>query len=756
MRLLFAIFAAIAVIAHAPAANAEPRLALVVGISRYGANSLNNALNDAKIMADALRAVGFKSADLDEKILLDNPSQLETKRAINRLASRAETLGPDTTIVVYLAGHGMKVLDKDYLIPPDSPLLDAPANARDFNDEAVDVEKLLAILGEVPVGRVIFIVDACRTRPAPKDERAAPSARDAGLAAIMNIPTGPDTLIFFAAEPGQAALDGVGRTNGYFAPALVDAIQKPGMQLSELIIDVRERTWNDSKHRQRPFQQGGSFHYVFVEAPPAAPKRDASSSLADDATWSVAKSRNNDQSYAMYLDLYSAGRHAGEARTAIAALAKRPTAPVNAALGNGSALQALQSISKAEWESAERQVIATKVMTSAKLPDLQALAGDGNSKAQFVLATLYEYGAGGVSQNVATATGLYEQAAQANMPAAQYVLGDRYYYGVYGAAKDPAKARDLYLKAAAGGHVVAASRLADIYLGYSSLPKDDSLARKYVVIAAERGEPWAQCRLGVIYQQGSLGYAKDPLKARAWAEKSANQNVYCGQVNLASMYMSGTNGLKVDDAKGFQLYKAAAQSGAPVPLAGLAWCYEFARGTEKNLPEAARLYEKAATQGFGSAQERLGYFYRDGMGVVKDPKTSVRWFETAAAQGLPDAKHELGLAYLYGLGTEKDESRAATLFLEAAAQGHVGAQAAAGVMYENGYGVPKDEVKALSFYEMAARHNNADSQLRLAYMYLQGRAGLPVEPAKGRGLMKQSAAQGYQPAMDWLAAHPDT
>ncbi len=83
-------------------------------------------------------------------------------------------------------------------------------------------------------------------------------------------------------------------------------------------------------------------------------------------------------------------------------------------------------------------------------------------------------------------------------------------------------------------------------------------------------------------------------------------------------------------------------------------------------------------------------------------------------------------------------------------------QSAAGVVYENGNGVAKDEQKAVAYYKLAVKRGNADGQLRLAHMYLEGRGGLPLDPKEGRRLMDLSASQGYQPAKDWIAAHPNS
>ena len=74
---------------------AEPRVALVIGNSEYGAaiGKLKNPANDAKLMAETLRGLGF-SVDL----VLD-ADQKAMKRAVKSFGARLREAGNEATSI---------------------------------------------------------------------------------------------------------------------------------------------------------------------------------------------------------------------------------------------------------------------------------------------------------------------------------------------------------------------------------------------------------------------------------------------------------------------------------------------------------------------------------------------------------------------------------------------------------------------------------------------------------------------------------
>src|SRR5262249_48078083 len=96
----------------APAANAEKRVALVIGNSAYqNAAELKNSRNDASDMAKALRRLGF---DLLDGLDLDKRSMERTIREFGIKLSGADLA------FFYYAGHGVAIGGQNYLVPTDA------------------------------------------------------------------------------------------------------------------------------------------------------------------------------------------------------------------------------------------------------------------------------------------------------------------------------------------------------------------------------------------------------------------------------------------------------------------------------------------------------------------------------------------------------------------------------------------------------------------------------------------------------------
>ena len=107
------LFALIAVIGFAAPAQAEPRIALVIGNSGYGGElpKLANPANDAELMAATLKKLGFqvntvRNADLDQM-----------KRAIQDFGTSLTDAGPTAVGLFYYAGHGVQLAGENYLLP---------------------------------------------------------------------------------------------------------------------------------------------------------------------------------------------------------------------------------------------------------------------------------------------------------------------------------------------------------------------------------------------------------------------------------------------------------------------------------------------------------------------------------------------------------------------------------------------------------------------------------------------------------------
>ena len=119
MRRLCLVLLAGAALAAAPAAAAdrmrgaaitEDRIALVIGNAAYRNDPLDNPVNDARLIGQSLRQAGF-TVSLHEN--LDRASLL------NALREFGNRLNENTIAVLYYAGHGLQLRDRNYLIPVD-------------------------------------------------------------------------------------------------------------------------------------------------------------------------------------------------------------------------------------------------------------------------------------------------------------------------------------------------------------------------------------------------------------------------------------------------------------------------------------------------------------------------------------------------------------------------------------------------------------------------------------------------------------
>ncbi len=235
------------------AANAGRRIALIIGNGAYrNAPALDNPPRDAKLIANALRDVGFQTVTLTNDLTRDK--FFEVLRAFASQAEKADWA------VVYYAGHGFEVGGVNYLVPVDAKL----AADKDAETEAVALEQVLAAVGGARRLRLV-ILDACRNNPfAPTMQRTiALKLVDKGFS---NIEPSSGFMVVYAAKHGETALDGEGGDSP-FALALARDLKEPRVEVRKLFDIVRDDVWSATKHAQQPFTYGsppGREDFYFV------------------------------------------------------------------------------------------------------------------------------------------------------------------------------------------------------------------------------------------------------------------------------------------------------------------------------------------------------------------------------------------------------------------------------------------------------------------------------------------------------------
>ena len=259
---------------------AAKRVALVIGNGAYARiSALGSPVNDAKLMATALRKVGFhviNGVDMTKE---------DMESAIIDFGQRLRAAGQNAEGLFYYSGHGVQSRGVNYLIPLDAPITEESH----LNIKAVPAWWVLDQMDGAKNRLNLVVLDACRNNPFKVGRDKNPIGKG-GLEAI-NAPTG--TLIAYAAAPGRVAYDGSGVNSPYspFTEALVEAMDQPGLQVEDVLKRVRKAVRKKTRNRQQPWWASsleGSFAFRTKpsDGPAAAP---APAIAADRAAYYAAK-----------------------------------------------------------------------------------------------------------------------------------------------------------------------------------------------------------------------------------------------------------------------------------------------------------------------------------------------------------------------------------------------------------------------------------------------------------------------------------
>ena len=242
--LRIAALAALAVLAlgaAAPGAQAQGRIALVIGNSAYrNVPALPNPANDARDVGAALERIGFTVTKVA------NGTFDDIRKALLDFSRRSR--GADMAVLFY-AGHGMEVGGENWLIPVDAEM----RSDTDAEHEAISLRSVvLAAAGARELGLVIL--DACRNNPfAAKMQRSLRTrAVERGLARVE---PADNVLVAYAAKDGTTAADGTGQ-HSPFTVALLKHIETPGLEVTFLFRQVRDDVMAATQREQQPFVYG--------------------------------------------------------------------------------------------------------------------------------------------------------------------------------------------------------------------------------------------------------------------------------------------------------------------------------------------------------------------------------------------------------------------------------------------------------------------------------------------------------------------
>jgi uncharacterized caspase-like protein len=344
------------ILSSASAQQQEKRIALVVGNGAYAKSPLATAANDAGLIAQTLQAAGFDvvgARDLDGETL---------RRSFRDFIQKAETSGPGTVAMVYLAGYGIQIAGENYFIPVDSTI----SRDTDVPIEGLRINDYIRQLASLPLKANIVVLDAARQQPFIEGGQPIAS----GLALVE-----PEAhmLIAYNAAPGTVAPAEQG-SYGVYAQSLAEMIRTGGLALPEVFNRLRLRVNDASKGALVPWHaEKIDAPFMFFDRAPDAPApappaqaaaarnrpirdlgaqdayaavlerdtmpgyEDFLSAYADDPlarrvraivaarreaiTWLHSYRTDTPQAYWSYLRRYPQGPHAGDARRRLAILA---------------------------------------------------------------------------------------------------------------------------------------------------------------------------------------------------------------------------------------------------------------------------------------------------------------------------------------------------------------------------------------------------------------------------------------------------
>ena len=229
-RLLAATGIAAALLAFAAPAQAEKRVALVIGNNDYkNVPKLQKAVNDARTMGDTLKQLGFTVMVAENQ---NRQAFSQTLLAFDKLVE------PGDTAFFFYAGHGFEIAGQNFLLPTDVPAA-TEGQEELVRDASVLADRIIERLQNKKARTAILVFDACRNNPFERSGTRA-VAGGGGLAPMTQLPEGVFSV--FSAGPRQTALDRLSNDdvnpNSVFTRTFARELTQPGVNL----VQVAQRT----------------------------------------------------------------------------------------------------------------------------------------------------------------------------------------------------------------------------------------------------------------------------------------------------------------------------------------------------------------------------------------------------------------------------------------------------------------------------------------------------------------------------------
>ncbi len=223
----------------------------MIGNAQYASlASIPVARDGADAMAKALRERNFTVTEAHDLTLTALKNVIEERFVAG--------LKPGDDCLVYYSGYGLQLGGLNYFVPVDFD----PNTTTDVEGVAYEMDRLQYKLKVKQVHLQILLIEASW-----QSAKLAKWARTTGL----NSRDGNVDTVWFFSDARNASTAVPASGPGLFTAALLHAIPRPGLTLTEVIAAVQKDVAASSQQQQNPYSVGASDFYFTAPPPPPPP-----------------------------------------------------------------------------------------------------------------------------------------------------------------------------------------------------------------------------------------------------------------------------------------------------------------------------------------------------------------------------------------------------------------------------------------------------------------------------------------------------
>jgi uncharacterized protein len=723
--------ALIAACIYAPIAMGAERTALVVGQGAYPAGSrLPTAITEAEMIASTLEQLGFET-----KLITD----VSKSKLVDELEEFSGRVAGAEVAVLFYAGHGISLGEKNYLLPTDFTL----TSDMSLGSAAISLDDAIASLNGAKF-RLAFVDMAAKN----------PYVDAVGLNFGSGNTSISDRFSPFTTEDANTylsqanALIDQGEELSPYATKIIEAFAAPGADFKSSLVKLGEDL--AAAGIAKPLEFGAvadglvltkADDEMLLSAARAAEAR-ASESPADECD-RLAANPNDPMKSPLYGGIEFEQHISEDALKACQTAVQRDPGNARLQYQTGRVLKALSRFTEARPYLEKAQSLgslAARVAMSQFLHDglgeIKAdkkkarsefldQAGEGSTDALVIL--------GSISDNSGAydkAVSFYRKAYEKGNATGAFGIGVLYQAGL-GVKEDQAQAIAWFKRAADKNTGAALDSMGDIF-NYEEEVLNKPLALHMYLKAAEFGSRKRYAAIAKLYAENTGG-VQNFTEAKKWYLRAGAE----GKYQIGELHYFG-RGTSVDYAEALSWYRKAAEEGHGGAMRDIAIMYEAGRGVQEDAKASFEWNIRAAEKGNTNAMNDLGYAYLNGTVVAKDLSEAKKWYSRAADTGDSLAMNQLG--WIYQISDPPNYDRAMEWYRKGSAADNARATRNVGWLYKNGKGVPKSEKEALTWFRKAAEAGDELAMNELGAAYGNGVVVARDYKEAGRWYEKAAAA----------------